>query len=219
VKYDSRKPTSKSLDFCGVEKSRVMALNVSIDLENIYPTVYKYEQQRSSMFDTILKDGRKMRMGVKISLTVHPLMHDVYNLAFGPVERDGSLNDKVRLSHQDHSKVFSTVLFEILSFLTDHPDKRVGIDGSNYARAYMYYRCIQNNFDYLNTVFKIIGIKYYIRMLREGADGTCELDEEDIQVLPKELEANESMKPGKLYNYFIFSMPANGNTASSIFKN
>lgn len=93
-----------------------MALNIKIDLENIYSVVIKDTEQRASAFDTILISGQKIRLGVKIAKTTHPLMTNVFNLAFGPLKKDGSIDDKIRLTHQNYSKVFSTVIFEAMSF-------------------------------------------------------------------------------------------------------
>ena len=186
-----------------------MGLNVKIDLRNVYNIVLENRQQRASAFDTFLTSGEKIRLGVKIAHTPHPLIPNAYNLAFGPLKANGSIDDKVRLSHENHSRVFSTVLFEVLSFLEQHPDNYVGIDGSDNARAYMYYRCIQNNFTYLSSILTIEGVNYYIRMLRQGQDGNCDLDTDDIITTSKVIEASETVNPGKLYNYFIFSLKHN----------
>jgi len=93
-----------------------------------------------------------------------------------------------------------------MAFLEEHLDSYVGIDGSDNARAYLYYRCIQNNFDYLNSIFDISGVKYYIRMLRDAKDGNCDLDDDDIISTHRPIEPYEKVKPEKLFNYFIFSL-------------
>ena len=129
-----------------------MALNIKIDFKNTYP-VHFINDLSYSVFDTELIDGAPVRLGIKISSEEHPIMSDVYNLAFGPVNKSNQIDDQAKLTHKDHSKVFSTIVFEGASFLTDHPDKFLGIDGSNTARAYLYYRCIQHNFDYLKSYF------------------------------------------------------------------
>jgi len=195
-----------------------MALNIKIDLENIYSIVAKDGEQRASEFDTVLTTGQNVRLGVKISHNSHPLMLNVYNLAFGPINKDGTINDKAKMSHQNHSKVFSTVLFGALSFLEEHPNDSVGIDGTNNARAYLYYRCIRNNLTYLSTIFKIFGINYYIRMLRQAEDGDYDLDVEDIIFSPRLITASESIRPQKLYNYFILKLRSNQASISSIIK-
>ncbi|MEJ0080853.1 MAG: hypothetical protein WDM78_07855 [Puia sp.] len=177
-----------------------MALNIKINFEERY-NVSPVNDLQYSVFDTELKTGKSTRLGIKISSDEHPLMSDVYNLAFGPVNANHQIDDQAKLTHLNHSKVFSTIVFEGLSFLTQNPDKFLGVDGSNTARAYMYYRCIQNNFDYLATYFDIYGVNYYMRMLR---DESTDYETKDFLTIPKAIEKGEVIKPAKLYNYFIF---------------
>lgn len=183
-----------------------MALNIKIDLQNVYPVRF-IDALNYSVFDTELKDGTSISLGIKISQTEHPLMADVYNLAFGPVNRFNLIDDQIKLTHKDHSKVFSTIVFEGGTFLTEHPDKFLGIDGSNTARAYMYYRCIQNNFDYLTSYFEIYGVNFFVRILR---DDVYEYENEDFLTMPKPIEKGESLKVTRLYNYFIFRIKGSG---------
>jgi hypothetical protein len=183
-----------------------MALNIKIDLSNRYPIINSHPRQGNSEFDTILKNGAKVRMGIRISPFEHLLLPSVHNLAFGSLSKNDEINDQIKLSHQDHNKVFSTIIFEAVSFLTQHPGKFIGIDGSNMARAYMYFRCIQNNFSYLNQFFNIFGVKYYMRLLRPLPDDTYDLDFEDVIATPIQFEKTPSMHSNKLYNYFIFSL-------------
>lgn len=177
-----------------------MALNIKIDLLHRYPVRF-INDLSCSVFDAELADATPISLGIKMGSQEHPLMADVYNLAFGPVNKFNRIDDQIRLTHKDHSKVFSTIVFEGFSFLTDHPDKFLGIDGSSTARAYMYYRCIQNNFDYLTSYFDIYGVNFYVRILRDDAD---QYENEDFLTIPKRIKKGESLKITRLYNYFIF---------------
>ncbi|HEY8970483.1 MAG TPA: hypothetical protein VIM64_15365, partial [Puia sp.] len=85
-----------------------MGLNVKIDLENVYSIVAKNADQRASEFDTILTNAKRVRLGIRISHTPHTLIPNAYNMAFGPIKGNGSIDDKARLSYEDYSKVFST---------------------------------------------------------------------------------------------------------------
>jgi hypothetical protein len=179
-----------------------MALNIKIDFEKRY-IVNPVDDLNYSIFHTELIDGQMKSIGIKISSEEHPIMMDVFNLAFGPVNENHQLDDRAKLRYLNHSKVFSTVVFEGLSFLTQHPDKFLGIDGSNTARAYLYYRCIQNNFDYLNAYFSIYGVNYFVRILR---DGITAYEDEDFLTIPRLIQKGEVIRPIKLYNYFIFKV-------------
>lgn len=180
-----------------------MALNIKIDLENCYAinTISKDQELRS--FETVLKNGEKLMLGVQINDEMHPIIPNVYNLSFGPFDQANLINDQARLHHQDHSKVFSTIILSGLTFLKSNPSKYLGIDGSCNARAYLYYRCICHNLTYLSQFFRIYGIKYYVRILRDFGH-TEHLDWEDITAEPSVI-GEKKLSPEKLYNYFIFS--------------
>lgn len=184
-----------------------MALNVKINFEERYKIDTVSDNLSSSSFQTTLKDGSNVQLGVQISDEMHPLMPDVYNLGFGPLNEQGEIDDKAKLAHANHSKVFSTILFAGMTFLSENDHTFLGIDGSNNARAYLYYRCIQNNFDYLAKYFKIYGVNYYVRILRKGQeeDQASPIDCENIIALPQLIKAGEHISHDKLYNYFIFS--------------
>jgi hypothetical protein len=119
-----------------------MALNVKINFDDCYDIETLTSDLSLSKFTTVLKNTGQIPLGIQISNTVHPHLPEVYNLAFGPLVDGNTIDDKVRLQHENHSKVFSTIIFTALTFLTENKEKYLGIDGSNNARAYMYYRCI-----------------------------------------------------------------------------
>lgn len=77
---------------------------------------------------------------MEISNEAHELIPNVYNLAFGPTNARGDIDDKAQLTHKDYSKVFSTILFDGLIYLNSNRDHYLGIDGSDNARAYLYYK-------------------------------------------------------------------------------
>lgn len=182
-----------------------MALNIKIDLENCYPIEARSFYQDYYSFQSNLKNGEPAELGVRISDQLHPLIPNVHNLSFGPLDEYDNIDDMARLDHEDHSKVFSTILLSALTFLAENHKKFLGIDGSNNARAYLYYRCIQNNIEYLGRFFKIFGVKYYVRLLREnGEEDATLLDCEDIIAKPITIQQGEKIPSEKLYNYFIF---------------
>lgn len=184
-----------------------MALNLKIDFEKRYK-LETNSNVTSCRFISPLQNGTHMLLGIEIGADAHPLMPHVFNLSFGPLDNAGQIDDQAKLSHADHSRVFSTILFAALTFLKEHPGKYLGIDGSNNARAYLYYRCIRNNFIYLSQYFNIHGIKYYVRILRKifDRDEDCPIDAGDVLAIPQVVEEGERMVSNKLYNYFIFNI-------------
>ena len=185
-----------------------MALNIKIDLNDCYTRRTLYQNSLLTTFDTTLKNGDIVPIGVNISDEEHPLIPNVYNLSFGPLGPNNQLDDKIKLCHQNHSKLFSTIVLTGISFLENNTDKFLGIDGSNNARAYMYYRCIQNNYEYLRQYLNIYGVNYYIRILRKFKDGNSRVpfDDGDIIATPNIISKDTQIRPEKLYNYFIFNL-------------
>lgn len=183
-----------------------MALNVKINFDDCYEINTISNDLSFFEFNTYLINDDEVSLGIKISTESHAFLPDVFNLAFGPLNENKGIDDKVKLHHKNHSKVFSTIVFAAFTFLEENKDKYLGIDGSNNARAYMYYRCIQNNFDYLSDIFDIYGVNYYVRILRKikDEDFTYPIDEEDIKPFIDKIDKNETIQADKLYNYFIF---------------
>ncbi|GEP94201.1 DUF6934 family protein [Chitinophaga cymbidii] len=181
-----------------------MALNIKVDLENCYAINTLSKDQKLRSFETVLKTGERMILGINISDKMHPIIPNVYNLSFGPLDDASLIDDKAKLDHQDHSKVFSTIILSGLTFLKSNPSEYLGIDGSCNARAYLYYRCICNNLAYLSRFFRIYGIKYYVRILRDFGQEMA-FDWDDITADPCVIKEDNRLPYEKLYNYFIFN--------------
>ncbi len=185
-----------------------MALNVKINFDECYEIKTISKDLSFFEFNTFLINDDEVMLGIKISSESHAFLPDVFNLAFGPFNERKEIDDKVKFQHKNHSRVFSTIVFAAFTFLEENKHKYLGIDGSNNARAYMYYRCIQNNFDYLSDIFDIYGVNYYVRVLRKikDEDYTYPIDEEDIKPFIEKIDSNVSIQSEKLYNYFIFKL-------------
>jgi hypothetical protein len=185
-----------------------VALNLKINFDDCYETEILKPDFSLCRFDTCLKNGNTEKIGIHISDTVHLLIPDVYNLSFGPINSKGEIDDSVKLNHVNHSKVFSTIVLSAMIFLEKKRSCFLGIDGSNNARAYMYYRCVQNNYNFLTQYFKIFGVNYYARILRKenDEDSSYPIDVDDIFTLPKSIQKEVFITYEKLYNYFIFKL-------------
>ena len=62
-----------------------MALNIKIDFNDCYPIKTLAENLTLSTFTSILQTGETVPIGIIISEEMHPLIPNVYNLAFGPI--------------------------------------------------------------------------------------------------------------------------------------
>jgi hypothetical protein len=184
-----------------------MAVQLKIDFDNLYEIENISEDLKFSSFNTELEHGGILPLSVKISNQSHALLPNVYNLAFGPLNKKGKIDDKAEIVHTDYSKVFSTILFAAFAYLKTNPDHYLGIDGSDNARAYFYYRALQRNFSYLDRHFRMYGIKYFIRITRFGkTQYDNPFDFEDIMPYPFRIEKGTNISQDHMYNYFIFTL-------------
>ena len=180
---------------------------MDIDFEKIYDIEPLSEDLKISSFKSELEDGSFADLKIQISNVSHELMPVVYNLAFGPVDAKGRINDKAELTHSDYSRVFSTILFDALTYLINNKGQYLGVDGSDNNRAYLYYRFIQRNYDYLSDYFNIFGVKYYVRITRFGKrQYENPFDFSDVLPVPEKIQKAAKITPDMLYNYFIFNL-------------
>ncbi len=184
-----------------------MAVAVKLDFDNTYEIEPLSDDLRVSAFTSDLADGSIVPLRVEISGQPHALLSSVFNLAFGPTNAKGEIDDKAEIAHKDYSKVFSSILVAGLYYLTDHPDHYLGIDGSNNARAYLYYRFLQRNFDYLDQFFEIYGLKYYVRISRFGKNQYDNpFDFNDVMPITDRIRKGMVIRSNLMYNYFIFKL-------------
>lgn len=165
------------------------------------------EDFNTSTFRTELADGSTIPLQIKISSKAHELSKNVFNLAFGPLGRNGQIDDAIELEHRDYSKVFSTILSEAHTYLLNNPEHSLGIDGSDNRRAYLYHRLIKGNFEYLSKYFNLYGMKYYVRISRFGKqqyDNPFDFKDVHSKLMPLEKEA--FMNTESLYNYYVFKL-------------
>jgi hypothetical protein len=184
-----------------------MSASFKIDFEYLYEIEEISPDLKFASFNSILRNGTSIPLITKISNQCHELLPDVYNLAFGPMNKKGKIDDKAELNHADYSKVFSTILFTALTYLKSNPTHYLGIDGSDNARAYFYYRAIKRNFKYLDQHFRMFGVKYFVRISRFGkTQYDNPFDFEDIMPYPFRIQPEDKVGQDQMFNYFIFNL-------------
>ncbi|GAA4340897.1 DUF6934 family protein [Flaviaesturariibacter amylovorans] len=183
-----------------------MALNVRIDFDREFNFTEISEDFRNGVFPTELIDGHSVPLKVEIHNEEMEFLPNVYNLAFGPMDARGGIDDKVQLTHKDYSAVFSTIMFEALGYLRKNPDHFLGVDGSNNERAALYHFLLKVNYDYLDQFFEFFGIKYYVRITRFGkTQYENPFDFQDIMPVPIRINKNDP-RPRPMFNYFVFGL-------------
>lgn len=98
----------------------------------------------------------------------------IFNLAFGNVNEDGSIDDLSRNDNGDRNKILATVIAIITQFTSLRPDSYIFIFGSTPARTRLYRMAISLNYEVLTKTFYIYGL-----IKRRGSelfDGTQQYD-------------------------------------------
>jgi hypothetical protein len=178
-------------------------MNVFINLDDTYPFETLEPDHTKFTFKSPVLNGEPVAITVIIESAYDPFLKQFMNLAFGP-EIDGKIDDFAAIHHTNPSKALSTVLVCGYKYLKANPKLYIGIDGSDFRRAYFYFRILQRNYTYLHQRFRIFGIKFYIRVIR-GKDKNDQLgiDIKDLIHLPNEIENKPLTIHQSLYNYFF----------------
>lgn len=75
-----------------------MAARIKIDFDNVYDFEDISPDLKLSSFITRLENGDELPLKVKISNYAHELLPSVYNLAFGPLNKQGRIDDRAILT-------------------------------------------------------------------------------------------------------------------------
>jgi len=177
-------------------------LMIKIDFDDTYELDECGAYLSFITFYTTLHNKNKLLLKVKIAPLNDPLLPNVCNLSFGPIKKNGKINDTIKLKHENTSKVFSTIIFYAITFLKNNENISIGIDGSNDARAYLYHRMFISNKEYLKEYVKTIGVDWYVRLLRNNE---IECDDSGYAFFkPKPEPFDYLRKSTDLYRYYIF---------------
>lgn len=174
---------------------------IKINLEDTYEPLYVSDDLTEFVFNSELKDASTVDLHVKFRNIKNVFLPNVYNLAYGPLGHNGKIDDKIKLHHQNVNKLFSTIVFFAITFLDTYKERKVGIDGSNDGRAYWYHRMFQSNYEELADLVIIIGVDWYVKLLRDGSVESDETGEPLFKPRPEPFDAKR--KASDLYRYYL----------------
>jgi hypothetical protein len=181
---------------------------VTVNFDNTYELITIEPDLSEATFYSITKNNIPVLLKIRIERIDIPLLPEVYNLSFGPINDDGTIDDKARINHQDLNKAFSTIILFALTYLKKNPNSIIGLDGSNDARAYLYHRMFLTNRTHLQEYFVALGVDWFARLLRKGQ---IELDSDgSFFFKPRPELINYNRSTSDLYMYYIFHL-ANNN--------
>lgn len=82
----------------------------------------------------------------------------VYNLAFGNITLEGSIDDRTTNNNKDRDKILATIAAIVYDFTTRFPDCYIFFSGSTNDRTRLYRMAISINLEELAKTFVIWGL-------------------------------------------------------------
>ena len=83
---------------------------------------------------------------------------DIYNLAFGNLNKDGSIDDETTNDNKDRNKILATVAATVYEFSAEYPDKIIFFCGTTAERTRLYRIALTVNLEELKKDFHIYGV-------------------------------------------------------------
>lgn len=131
----------------------------------LHQAPYPYDCDRTFKY-TFVSVGRK-RISKAVIFSKTPL-ENVYNIGFGDLRHDGSIDDKVVSNNGDIAKVIVTITKIIQEFTTEHPNINVMFLGSDTIRTTFYQRI-------LNTYYELFSKEFVITAIIKSGSGYDEV--------------------------------------------
>src|SRR5690348_14655404 len=104
-------------------------INIDLNLEDTYEiNVLSNDLSKFSFNSPTNGASEYEEIQVEIERTRNSFLNEFLNLAFGPLDENGVINDFASVKHKDVSKALSTVLFCGLSYLETFKNVYIGID-------------------------------------------------------------------------------------------
>ncbi len=83
---------------------------------------------------------------------------DIYNLAFGNLNNDGTIDDETTNDNKDRNKILATVAATVYEFTARYTDKTIFFYGSTAERTRLYRMALSTNIKELEKDFYVYGI-------------------------------------------------------------
>ena len=83
----------------------------------------------------------------------------IFNLAFGNIREDSTIDDTTTNDNKDRDKILATVAAVVYQFTQRYPDNYVFFTGSSPERTRLYRMALTINYDDLAKTFEIWGLR------------------------------------------------------------
>lgn len=118
--------------------------------ENIIASPDKLEFQ-------FVSEGPKGKVTKVIQFT-QTLNKNIYNLAFGNLKSDYTVDDETTNDNGDRNKILATVAGAVYEFSSQYPDKFIFFCGTTPQRTRLYRMALTINMEALKNDFQIYGV-------------------------------------------------------------
>lgn len=91
----------------------------------------------------------------------------IYNLAFGNLKSDGTLDDVTRSDNKDRNKILATITALVYEFTAKNPECGIFFCGTTPERTRLYRMAISSNLEKLQNDFVIYGVLQSVNGIRK----------------------------------------------------
>ena len=116
---------------------------------------YKYDSQVAFRY-TFTSIGHTQIQ--KVVVFAPTTFENIYNVGFGDLLADGSIDDKISSNNGDIVKVLSTIIQILREFTLNKPGIKIVFAGSNTTRTKLYQRMLVTYYDIFSKEFIISGL-------------------------------------------------------------
>jgi hypothetical protein len=113
---------------------------------------YPYTREFAYQYTFVSQGKERIEKIVIFSSTPIP---NLFNLGFGDLSEDGTIDDHIRSNNGDLVKVLSTVIHILKTFLHEHPKAKISFVGSTRNRMALYERILKTYYDKFSQEFTI----------------------------------------------------------------
>lgn len=117
-------------------------------------------QERTSEFNTFdfISYGKKGSIRKRILFTPTE-EKNIYNLAFGDLDKQGEIDDYANSGNGDRDKILATIADVVEKYFTRYPDRHIYFRGSTPGRMRLYRMAIGLHLEELSRKFVIYAVK------------------------------------------------------------
>ena len=116
---------------------------------------YSFHKNLETRYTFISRGKRIIEKVIEFTPTS---IENIYNMGFGDLLQDGSVDDKSNSNNGDIIKVLATVIHVLFEFTLRHPHIKVIFTGSTKERTLLYRRILKTNFENFGNKFIISGL-------------------------------------------------------------